>query len=264
MASLHETYSNPKQHEAISALIRRHSTHLTDVRQATLEPLDFSDEQEILDLGCGFGFLAEEMARRSPSGTRIVGLDACKNNQRTYLHRVRARDCEAEFHQAQLLDKLPFQKSRFRKVMSSYSLYFFPEIVGEVSRVLKPEGTFWCLTHSENSFEGIFRATGIDPIGTSLVKLLKEFSTENGVSLLAPHFEVVERTVYRNVLIFYRQDLADFLKYLRFKLPLIDQKFKLDDPLPPILVEKSMAFLDRYGRITVEKDDSAFYCRRPR
>ncbi|MBC8365823.1 methyltransferase domain-containing protein [bacterium] len=264
MPDLHHTYSNPSQHEAISALIRRHSTHLTDVRQATLEPLDFSDEQEILDLGCGFGFLAEEVARRSPPGTRIVGLDACQSNQRTYMHRVNARDCYAEFHQAQLHDRLPFHDHQFDKVMSSYSLYFFPKIIADVSRVLKPKGTFWCLTHSENSFAGIFRATGIDPNGTTLAKLLCEFSTENGENLLSSHFERVERSIYRNVLIFYRHDLADFLEYLRFKLPLIDSRFKHDAALPPNLVEKSMAFLDRYGRITIEKDDSAFYCRRPR
>ncbi len=264
MPGLHDTYANPMQHEAISALIRRHSTHLTDVRQATLEPLDFSSEQEILDLGCGFGYLAEEMARRSPSGTRIVGVDACHTNQRTYMHRVKARDCSAEFHQAQLLNRLPFEDRRFHKVMSSYSLYFFPKIIADISRVLKSEGIFWCLTHSENSFKGIFRATGMDSRGTVLAQLLKEFSTENGEELLSPHFELVERTIYRNVLIFYRHDLADFLEYLRFKLPLIDGQFKHDDPLPQNLVEKSMAFLDRYGRITIEKDDSAFFCRRPR
>lgn len=262
--SLYQTYANPAQHAAISALIRRHSTHLTDVREATLESLDFSEAQEILDLGCGFGFLAEEMAKRSPRGTRIVGLDACSSNRRTYLYRVQSRDCFAEFQRARLRDRLHFEDDRFHKVMSSYSLYFFPRLIGDIARVLHPDGVFWALTHSETSFEGIFRAIDMDPEGTDLAKLLREFSTENGEELLSPHFEDVRKVLYRNVLVFYRQDLGDFLEYLRFKLPLIDQRYDSESPLPRELAEKSMAFLDRYGRITIEKDDCAFYCRRPR
>jgi len=263
-AHLYSTYADPSVHEAVSVLIRRHSTHMTDVRQATLGDLEFGGDAEILDLGCGFGFLAEEIARRCGPRTLITGVDACAANRDTYLRRSGASGCRARFIRSELSRELPFGTARFDKVMCSYSLYFFPELIPEIARVLRPEGLFWILTHSEISFAGIFRATGIESRGNPLVDLVRRFSIENGADLLNPHFGEVELSPYRNVLMFYREDLGDFLDYLRFKLPLIDPRFAPGDPLPKGMADGCRSFLDIYGRIVIEKDDGVFLCRRPR
>ena len=73
-----EAFENPARHAAVSALIRSRSTNLTDVRDAVLHGLDLSGARAVLDLGCGFGFMTEVVARRVAPDAEIVGVDACE------------------------------------------------------------------------------------------------------------------------------------------------------------------------------------------
>ncbi len=77
-------YEDPAAHAQVSALIRRHSSNPEDVRGALLERLDLERVEEILDLGCGFGFWAEVLARHSAPSARFTGIDACDRNECHY------------------------------------------------------------------------------------------------------------------------------------------------------------------------------------
>ncbi|NJD21011.1 MAG: hypothetical protein FIA95_17215 [Gemmatimonadetes bacterium] len=84
-------YEDPDAHARISALIRRHSTNDRDVRVELLRALDLGDARDVLDLGCGFGFWAEELAVRVASGAWFTGVDACVGNEAAYVRCVEAR-----------------------------------------------------------------------------------------------------------------------------------------------------------------------------
>lgn len=94
----------------------------------------------ILDVGCGGGILAEELARR---GADVTGIDfsvsslaaANRHASRTGATGVRYAACDAL--------ALPFEAGSFDAIVSSDFLEHVPDLgrcVGEMSRVLKPGG----------------------------------------------------------------------------------------------------------------------------
>ncbi len=84
------SFENPDRHADASDIIRRHSTNPIDVRDAVLADLDLGFARQVLDLGCGFGFMAEALARRVAPQAQIIGIDACAANEAPFLARVAA------------------------------------------------------------------------------------------------------------------------------------------------------------------------------
>jgi ubiquinone/menaquinone biosynthesis C-methylase UbiE len=253
-------YEDPAAHAHISALIRDHSSNTDDVRGATMRGLDLSDAREILDLGCGFGFWTEELAARVAPRARFTGIDACDGNEPSYLRTVEAQGRRARFICAHVASCLPFDDDCFDLVVAAYSLYFFVDILPEVARVLRPEGRFVAVTHSEASFVGLLRAMDLPPEDAALMRLLRTFSSESGGALLAHTFARVERVDYLNTLTFREDHREDLMEYLRFKIPLLEADALEETDLPEGLMARAADSLHRWGRVVVEKDDALFVC----
>jgi SAM-dependent methyltransferase len=252
-------FAEPERHRAISEIVRSRSTNATDIREVALEGLSLRDVDEVIELGCGFGFMSQAIATRiSPRG-RIVGVDACSENEAPFLRAVGGAGRVAEFHHMRLDGALPWPRARFDLAVASYSLYFFPEIIPEVARVLSPAGAFVAITHSELSFARLCAAVGIAFHDTSVFRLVQRFSAENGERLLSPWFEDVRRIDYPNALCFERDRIEDLLEYARFKLPLLER------PEAPVredeLRESLSRALDASGSLRIEKDDAVFITR---
>jgi len=256
-------YEDPTEHAHISALIRSHSSNCQDVRGAMLSSLDLGNAQEILDLGCGFGFWAEELAGRVAPTARFTGIDACDANERSYLRTLEPTGRHARFLCADLVSDLPFGDDSFDLVIATYSLYFFVRIIPEVARVLRPGGRFLAVTHSEGSFGGLLGAMGLSGEDSPLICLVREFSAENGEALLAGSFPRVERVDYLNALSFNEEDHGDFLAYVRFKLPLLSPSPSYDEVRPEALTRRASDSLRQSGRVIVQKDDTLFICGGP-
>jgi SAM-dependent methyltransferase len=253
-------YEDPAAHAHISALIREHSSNLADVRGATMRSLDFSDVEEVLDLGCGFGFWTEDLAGRVAPGARFTGIDACDGNEASYLRTVEAQGRRARFICAHVDACLPFEDDSFDLVLAAYSLYFFAGILPEVDRVLRPGGRFVAVTHSEGSLAGLLSLIDLPREDATLMRLLGTFSAENGRALLAGTFSEVERVDYLNRLTFSEDDGEDLMEYLRFKIPLLLPGVEAGTDLPVGLLACASDALHRCGRVIVEKDDALFVC----
>lgn len=253
-------YEDPAAHARISALIRAHSSNHQDVRVATLRAIDLRSAKAILDLGCGFGFWAEELAGRVAPAARFTGIDACEGNGASYHRSVESRGRRARFICANLVSDLPLDDDSFDLVIAAYSLYFFVHIIPEVARVLRPGGQFLVVTHSERSFTGLLNAMDLYGEDSPLVRLIREFSSENGEELLTRSFPRVERVDYLNTLSFSEEERGDFLSYLQFKLPLLLPGARYERGLPETLARRVSESLRRTGRVTVNKDDTLFLC----
>jgi ubiquinone/menaquinone biosynthesis C-methylase UbiE len=232
-------YEDPAAHASISALIRRHSSNREDVREAMLKNLDLAGAEEVLDLGCGFGFWTEGIAGRVPNTARFTGIDACEGNEHSYLQSVESTGRTARFICATLDRRLPFDDNSFDLVIAAYSLYFFAHIVHDVARVLRPEGRFLAVTHSEDCFAGLLGAVGLSTDDSPLARLIREFSAENGEALLARDFPQVARVDYRNSLSFRREGL------------------------PEAVTRRASQSLHSRGRVIVQKNDTLFICGGP-
>jgi len=256
-------YTKPAAHEAVSHIIRRYSTNRADVRHEALRDIDLTGVGRLLDLGCGFGFMVDALAGSIPPDAEIVGVDMHPNNREVFLARAAAVAGSARFVCRKLNSHLDFPGRSFDAVIASYSLYYFPGVIPEVARILKPDGLFLSLTHSELQFEYLLEAIGFAPQHSEFRSVLLEFSAENGKVKLEEHFAMVESRPYRNQLVFRSEDLDDYLALLRFKLPSLMPAQTVGPDQAAELLERAHDLLVGAGHVTIEKDDTAFISTEP-
>ncbi len=254
-------YAFPEAHAAVSAVIRARSSHPADVRDVALDGLDLAACDQALDLGCGFGFMGEALARRLAPGARVIGVDACPANGPAFRARVEATGRRAEFRRLDLDASLPWPDASFPLVTSSYSLYFFPSILPEVARVLAPDGLFVAITHHCDVLQPLLRGLGETEAALRLADLTGRFCAESGAGILAPWFPCVETVPYPNTLRFGRAHAAEALAYLDFKLGILVAGEA--GPVRRARLGRALdAWLDHHGEVLVPKDDVAFRARR--
>lgn len=258
------SYLCPAKHEAVSHIIQERSTNSTDIREFAFAGLDLSGAREILDLGCGFGFMAEVLAERVAGNARITGIDACKMDEEAFLGRVRSSGRKGSFVPMRVEAELPWSDGRFDMIVCCYALYFFVDVLPHIARLLAPTGLFVAVTHSESSVRGQLPDAGLADAAVTLLTITCRFSAENGRDLLAPWFGDIERYDYPNTLVFDREHVDDLYAYMRFKLPLLIPGAKPTDGFPEGLTRLINEELEQRGRVVIHKNDAVFRCRRPR
>ncbi len=240
------SYSDHGLHAEIGGIIRGHSLNKEDIRSVVSGAIPWERTKKALDLGCGYGWFEEVM----PGGLDlIVGIDCLKENERPFLDNAKARASEARFHTLLLPAATGLPTEGFDLVLSLYSLYFFPAAIGEIKRLLKADGLFVSLTHSNSMLEEgqhyfDFR---------NLRKVIERFSAENGEALLRAHFAEVSHIDYQNSLVFHGGDEKKLAMYIDFKKEFIEK-----DVDPQIVREKMVSELGRKGELRLNKNDRIF------
>lgn len=257
------SFTSPSDHAAIADLIRQRSSNPADVRELALAGLDLGGVREVLDLGCGFGFLTGCILERVAPDAHVLGLDACVENRAPFLQVAASARRRGEFQCLKLERRLPCPDHRYDLVVASYALYFFIGVLPEIPRVLRPDGLFLTITHSEATWRALYRAAGLDESRCPLFALVRNFSAENGARLLARYFAEVETLVYRNELRFEPQHLADLLHYVRFKLPWLLPERQCAAEFPEDLRQRLTLALNHDRVFVMEKDDAIFRCHNP-
>jgi arsenite methyltransferase len=118
--------------------------HLPIVLPA-LALMDLQPDENVLDVGCGSGWLARLVAQRVTSG-RVVGMDISDEMVR------QARKASAELSHVMFVvgsvDQIPWDVQFFTRVISVESAYYWPESakgLREIFRVLREGGSAWIL-----------------------------------------------------------------------------------------------------------------------
>jgi SAM-dependent methyltransferase len=257
------SYRDPVKHAFTTNLILRLSTNKKDIRELAISGLNMASINDVLDLGCGYGFMSQMIASAVRKGTRITGVDACEENCAEFINSVSQYGCKAEFKHFMIQNRLPFETNNFDLVVCTFSLYFFVGIIGEIARILRPDGIFITITHSDKSFRGLYEAIGLKDTEVPLVVLIDKFSAENGRRMLAPYFMDIEKIEFDNKLYFEPAHMNYLVEYIQFKLPLLNPGLDLAIPLPPDMERKIKSSMLEKGRVIVEKSDVIFRCRRP-
>jgi SAM-dependent methyltransferase len=110
-----------------------------------LDRMRLAPDDNVLDVGCGAGWLARLLAERVPEG-RVVGLDVSDE----MIRRARRNLSEAENVMCILAaaDEIPWEPSFFTKAISVESAYYWPDPprgLREIARVLREGGSAWIL-----------------------------------------------------------------------------------------------------------------------
>jgi SAM-dependent methyltransferase len=204
----------------------------------------------ILDAGCGYGWF--EQVLDGPFDL-VVGIDTLRENEEPFMGVATRIAKKAEFRELHLPCATGLPSGCFDLVVAGYSLYFFPEALPELARVLAPDGLFLAITHSERMLEEgerFFRFT-------NLRSLIRRFSAEDGERVLKACFGRVTWIDYPNRLVFNREDTADLEAYVFFK-----HEFVSRDADPAEVHERLLQELRSGSALSFNKDDRIFLARK--
>jgi hypothetical protein len=155
----------------------------------------------------------------------------------------------------------------------SYSLYFFPQYIPAIARILSPAGRFITITHGEPHMAELMllvRETlkengipGYDNLPYD--SLISKFSGTSGTVLLAPAFSKVKRYLCRGTMEFSMRDTADLQRYMKLKAPFfLPAGLQKDHGLIAKITERVCHYLGEKGILRVSKDDYIFVCSGPK
>lgn len=273
---IRKTYEIIHDHKFTREIIARYSRNKADVRTVALAGVNLSQCRTALDLGCGYGLFVEKLRGRLPREASITGVDVIESNRAAFLRTVEDIGYTGSFIKgpADLIRDMP--AASFDLIVASYSLYFFPHLIGEIARVVKPDGLFITITHSRFSLQeitdlipGSMAHTGINPPEKiSIRALFDAFSLEDGPAQLRPYFTTIETIPYPNAMHFPLEDINACIRYLSMKRHLL---FKdVADNHPGRLDDVQTHFYQSIhhaahaaGGMTITKDDVVFRCSHP-
>ena len=110
-----------------------------------LEKMRLGPTDNVLDLGCGAGWLSRQISRSVPEG-RVVGMDI--SDEMIRVARRTSVDHDNLLFVAGEVGEIPWEPNFFTHVISVESSYYWPNPtagVKEIYRVLRPDGAAWIL-----------------------------------------------------------------------------------------------------------------------
>ena len=110
-----------------------------------LEKMGLAVTDNVLDVGCGSGWLARRLAERVTEG-RVVGTDV--SDEMIRIARRTSIDFENVLYATGEVEEIPWEANFFNHAISVESAYYWPEPaagVREIFRVLRPGGRAWIL-----------------------------------------------------------------------------------------------------------------------
>src|SRR6266699_7257588 len=115
-----------------------------ELRQRTATLAQLQSGEQVLDVGCGTGTLAMEVARRVGSTGRVAGVDPSTQQIARARAKAARRHVPIDF-QIGVIEHLAFPDQTFNVVLSTLMMHHLPADVkrqglAEIARVLKPGG----------------------------------------------------------------------------------------------------------------------------
>jgi arsenite methyltransferase len=110
-----------------------------------LEKMRLATTDNVLDVGCGSGWLSRRLGKLLPDG-RVVGMDI--SDEMIRLARRNNTDMENVLFATGEVTGIPWEPNFFSHAISVESAYYWPNPAAgakEIHRVLRPEGSAWIL-----------------------------------------------------------------------------------------------------------------------
>src|SRR5690242_6563546 len=204
---LTKQYKNADNLNARIELHRRFSTNGYGWTRFVFDQLvaALPSDARVLEIGCGPATLWRANVNRIPAGWDVTLSDFSAG----MLDEARASLAESgrAFHFAEVdAQTIPYADASFDGVVANHMLYHVPDrdkALGEIRRVLKPNGTLFAATNGERhlvEFEELLRRAETPEGWWRVPAATLDFSLENGGAQLARHFSAVEPRPYDDAL----------------------------------------------------------------
>ena len=175
-----------------------------------------------LDVGCGAGFLSNDLAR---AGFAVTGIDASESSLVIAQQHDATNTVKYELGDAY---NLPYPDQSFEVACAMDFLEHVEkpaQVVAEIARVLKPEGLFFFHTFNRNLLSYLFIIKGVEwfvkntPKNLHVLKLfvkpeeLRVFCEQNGLAMQALHGFIPKITHKAFWQMLVRRTIADNFKF---------------------------------------------------
>ncbi len=144
-----DQYRNSDNLDARIYVHKHFSTNTYGWYRWYFDRLNLPDRANILELGCGPGYLWRDMIDRVQAGWTITlsdfsagMIDQAKENLKNLNRSFKYEVIDAQ--------SIPYEDTQFDAVIANHMLYHVPDrsrALQEIKRVLKPSGTFYCATN---------------------------------------------------------------------------------------------------------------------
>ncbi len=221
---------------------------------------DLIPDADVLEVGCGAGWVWERSAVAVPQGVSLMLTDFSAGMVDEAVERVTAtqrfaavtgRTADAQF--------LPFGDSTFDRVIADHMLYHLPDPargVSELARVVRPNGIVVAATNGRHHMQELAQIRGQVFDLPTVDQTVEVFGADTGFAILRPHFGDIRWLQCNDVL--HCTDPTDVLAYVYSTPPGetadADQRSMLE-----ALVRQ--AFDRGNGTMTITKDTGVFVCR---
>jgi SAM-dependent methyltransferase len=189
-----------------------------DVKDRVVEVVAEVEPRRVLEVGCGWGELAERLVRATRAA--VVAVDISPR----MVELARSRGVDARVGDVQALE---FGDGEFDCAVAAWMLYHVPDLdrgVAELTRVLRPGGRLVAVTTSSTHLHELRDLVGSGPSPA-------KFTRENGVAILRRDFERVAREDDDGVVEFATR--ADVDEYVRASIAMSP----FADRLPLVVAE---------------------------
>lgn len=206
-----EQYADSENLDIRIAIHQKYSINKQGFGNWIFQQYEFFDGCKILELGCGNGSMWRENIKLLPKNCRLILSDFSEKMLATTRENVPVESGIG----FEIIDiqNIPFEDNSFDIVIANMMLYHVPDLskaLGEVRRVLKDGGKFYCATYGESGVIEYLEKLFADIVGEE--KRDKIFTLQNGGEILSKYFSCVERRNYEDGLeVTDVNDLADYI-----------------------------------------------------
>ena len=270
--SLAKVFRDAEKHRVIADIISRHLSNKDDIRRQAFNSLNLSGSRSILDLGCGFGFFTEALKNRVHAKAKIIGVDKYPEYEWFYFQSCEKAGVKADFLSKGIKVIEQMDDHSFDLIICSYALYFFPETIHHISRILKDDGVFITITHAIPHMQefiayvrSILKKSGlILTIDIPYETLISRFSDKNGTEMLQAYFSKIKMMKYKANLTFGKGDHEDLVNYFDFKQSFfIPEVVDPNNELHDIVIAGIKEDLETRQGLKITKNDVIFVCSGP-
>ncbi len=203
--SMKNQYQNASN---ISARINLHSLYSVNKQgwfPWVYQQCHITDGMSILEIGCGDGALWTDNLINIPSTVHITLSDISEGMLRDTRRAIGNNDKRFTFREFDC-NHIPYEDNSFDIVIANHVLFYCDDIDNvcqQISRVLKPHGTFLCSTYGSSHMKEVSDMVQEfdERIVLSANKLYEKFGRENGIDILKRHFSDTKWLSYEDELI---------------------------------------------------------------
>jgi ubiquinone/menaquinone biosynthesis C-methylase UbiE len=255
-------YRDPAKLTARADLHTKYGTATVGWFGWVLAQIDWPTAADVLEVGCGPGWLWAEETADLPGGLRLTLIDLSPGMVAVAADRARSTSriavVEARVADAQ---ELPFDDDAFDVVIANHMLYHVPEpqrAVAEFARVLRPDGVLVAATNGARHLRQLWEVRSRVFGGPPTSVLPEIFGSVTGAAILRRAFSRVEWRDYEDTL--RCTDPDDVVAFLISAPP-------GEDASPAQLADLRLTVKDRFdaggGVFTISKETGVLLARDP-